>query len=275
MADEFAWNDRYAGDAAWTEWFDICSVTGCRPEYAAALRAQVASAMYAQLARCGFSREDVGSDDPIAFFDSYFKLKGSRDASKPLKSYFRYRIAVEGLKLVNFVCGTLFGSSSGRVRDIVIDWISSCKGWKPRTVTGADGKRHLTWENAGTDPDAAAAEVAEMSDPAAFLDENPIRRQVADVLGRLSAKLKVEKVNIALLLYATALDISITEPVVLEALGTGKSRAYAIRDKVMKALEKELKKVEGADDPLFGRILLEMCEGGLSLAVRTQLGGAA
>ena len=81
--------------------------------------------------------------------------------------------------------------------------------------------------------------------------------------------------NIALLLYATALDISITEPVVLEALGTGKSRAYAIRDKVMKALEKELKKVEGADDPLFGRILLEMCEGGLSPAVRTQLGGAA
>ena len=73
----------------------------------------------------------------------------------------------------------------------------------------------------------------------------------------------------------TALDISITEPVVLEALGTGKSRAYAIRDKVMKALEKELKKVEGADDPLFGRILLEMCEGDLSPAVRTQLGGAA
>ena len=275
MAEEFAWNDRYAGDAAWTEWFDICSVSGCRPAYAEALQAQVASAMYAQLARCGFSREDVGSDDPIAFFDSYFKLKGSRETQKPLKSYFRYRIAVEGIKLVNFVCGTLFGSGSGRVRDIVIDWISACKGWKPRTVTGADGKRHLTWENAGTDPGAVDAEVAETSDPASFLDENPIRRQVAKVLDQLSVKLKVEKAKVALLLYATALDISITEPIVLEGLGTGKSRAYAVRDRVMKALEKELKKVEGADDPLFGRILLETCEGGLSPVVRTQLGGAA
>lgn len=275
MAEEFLWNDRYAGDAAWTEWFDICSVTGCRPEYAEALRAQVTSAMYAQLTRCGFSREDVGSDDPIAFFDSYFKLKGSRETQKPLKSYFRYRIEVEGIKLVNFVCGTLFGSGSGRVRDIVIDWISACKGWKPRTVTGADGKRHLAWENAGTDPDPENANVVETNDPAAFLDEDPIRRQVARVLESLVAKIKVEKEKVALLLYATALDISITEPVVLEGLGTGKSRAYAIRDNVMKALEKELKKVEGADDPLFGRILLEACERGLSPALRTQLGGAA
>ena len=119
------------------------------------------------------------------------------------------------------------------------------------------------------------AEVAETSDPASFLDENPIRRQVAKVLDQLSVKLKVEKAKVALLLYATALDISITEPIVLEGLGTGKSRAYAVRDRVMKALEKELKKVEGADDPLFGRILLETCEGGLSPVVRTQLGGAA
>ena len=275
MAEEFAWNDRYAGDAAWTEWFDICSVSGCRPAYAEALQAQVASAMYAQLARCGFSREDVGSDDPIAFFDSYFKLKGSRETQKPLKSYFRYRIAVEGIKLVNFVCGTLFGSGSGRIRDIVIDWISACKGWKPRTITGADGKRHLAWENAGTDPAAVDLEVAETIDPAAFLDENPLRNQVARVLDQLSAKLKVEKDKVALLLYATALDISITEPVVLEGLGTGKSRAYAVRDMVMKALEKELKKIEGADNPLFGRILLEMCEVRLAAGVRAQIGGAA
>lgn len=275
MAEEFSWNDRYAGDAAWTEWFEICSVAGCRPEYAAMLRAEVASAMYAQLARCGFTREDVGSDDPIAFFDSYFKLKGSRDTQKPLKSYFRYRIEIEGIKLVNFVCGTLFGSGSGRVRDIVIDWISACKGWKPRTVTSADGKRHLTWENAGTDPDAVSLEVAETDDPAAFLDEEPLKRQVEEVLVRLAAKLKVEKSKVALLLYATALDISITEPVVLEGLGTGKSRAYVIRDTAMKTLEKELKKIEGADDPLFGRILLEVCEAGLDARVRTQLGGAA
>lgn len=274
MADEFTWNDRYAGDAAWTEWFDVCSVAPCRPEHAAALRAEVESAMYAQLVRCGFSRDDVGTDDPVAFFDGYFKLKGSREARKPLKSYFRYRIAVEGLKLVNFVCGTLFGSGSGRVRDIVIDWISSCKGWKPRSVTGADGKRHLVWENAG-DADLARAEIAESNDPAAFLDEKPIRAQVEGVLARVGAKVRAEKAKVALLLYATAMDISITEPAVLAGLGLGKSRAYAIRDAAMKALEKELRKVEGADDPLFGRILLEACEAALDAELRRQLGGAA
>ena len=64
-------NTRYAGDDAWTEWFEICSVAGCSPEHARALRAEVESAMYAQLVRSGFTREDAGGDDPVAFFDSY------------------------------------------------------------------------------------------------------------------------------------------------------------------------------------------------------------
>lgn len=273
MAEEFSWNDRYAGDEAWTEWFEICSVGGCSPENSVRLRAQVESAMYAQLSRAGFSREDVGSEDPVAFFDSYFKLKGSRDRQKPLKSYFRYRIAVEGIRLVNFVCGTLFGSGSGRIRDIVTDWISACKGWKARTVTKADGSRGLTWENAG-DENLAAVEQADFADPAAFLDEEPIRQEIAHVLEKIADKIKVEKEKVALLLYATAMDVSITEPVVLEGLGTGKSRAYAIRDKAMQELEKELGRVEGSDDPLFGRLLLEACEKGLDGAVRAKLGGA-
>ena len=45
--------EKYAGDAAWREWFDICSVNGCQPASAEALRAQIASAMYARLAKCG------------------------------------------------------------------------------------------------------------------------------------------------------------------------------------------------------------------------------
>ena len=77
MGEEFAWNDRYAGDDAWAEWFEICSVAGCRPAFASRLREQISSAMYARLARAGIPREDAG-DDPVAFFDAYFKLKGSR-----------------------------------------------------------------------------------------------------------------------------------------------------------------------------------------------------
>ena len=47
--------DRYAGEAAWTEWFEICSVAGCCAENAAKLRAEIENAMLAQLARYGFS----------------------------------------------------------------------------------------------------------------------------------------------------------------------------------------------------------------------------
>ena len=74
MGDEFTWNDRYAGDEAWTEWFEICSVDLCRPEFAARLREQVSSALYSRLARAGISREDAGGEDPVAFFFGQFIL---------------------------------------------------------------------------------------------------------------------------------------------------------------------------------------------------------
>ena len=273
MESDFNWHDRYAGDKAWSEWFDICSVAGCSPASSAALRPEIESALFTQLARAGFTREDVGGEDPVTFFDAYFKLKGSREKPKPLKSYFAYRIAVEGLRLRDFVCGTLFGASSGRVRDIVSDWIAVHKGWKARTVTAADGSRHFTWESTG-EGDAPRPELPDDSDPAAFLDEGPIRSAVAAVLDRVAVKTGVEKPNVALLSIAVAQDISLTEPIVLAALGVGKSRAYLLKDKVMKALEQELAKTEGSDDPLFGRLLLETCEAALEGSVRAALEGA-
>lgn len=92
--------DRYAGDDAWREWFAICSVGGCAPANRERLRAEVESAMYAQLARFGLTRDDAGVDDPIAFFDGYFKLKGSREKGKPLKLYFAHRIRAEHLRML-------------------------------------------------------------------------------------------------------------------------------------------------------------------------------
>ena len=95
MKGAFSWNDRYAGDEAWREWFEVCSVALCGDGHAAALRAQIEAAMYARLAKCGVPKDDMGGEDPVAFFDSFFKLKGSRESPKPLKSYFAYRIAAE------------------------------------------------------------------------------------------------------------------------------------------------------------------------------------
>ena len=265
--------DQYAGEAAWTEWFEICSVAGCCAENAAKLRAEIENAMLAQLARYGFSAEDDAGDDPVTFFDGYFKLKGSRVTAKPLKSYFAYRIAADGLSMLNFVCGTLFGSRSGRIHDIVLDWIVTLKGWKPRSLRGADGKRHLEWENAGPE-DIAQIEIAAENDPASMVEADNYRAQAEKLLETLSRKIKAEKPKVALLLYATAQDVSITDAAVLEGLNTAKSRAYAIREKTMKALRWELKETEGADDPLFVRMLLETCEQNLPDGTLAKMGGA-
>ena len=93
-------------------------------------------------------------------------------------------------------------------------------------------------------------------------------------LEKTSLKTNVEKSKVALLSLATAMDISLTEPAILDGLGVGKSRAYKVKENVMKTLERELRKIEGTDDPLFGRILLEVCESSLDPATRGRLEGA-
>lgn len=273
MADRADDDELYAGDEAWLAWFDLCAVKRCPADMASALRREVESAMYSRLLRLGFRRDDVEGDDPVSFFDAYFQVKGAKDSPKPLKAYFAYRISAEGMRLRDFVCGTLFGSARGRVKDIVVDWIAANKGWKPRTVTCEDGRRRFTWENAG-DEYVAEAEQPDVRDPAAFLDEGPIRAAVEGALEKTSLKTNVEKSKVALLSLATAMDISLTEPAILDGLGVGKSRAYKVKENVMKTLERELRKIEGTDDPLFGRILLEVCESSLDPATRGRLEGA-
>ncbi len=173
--------------------------------------------------------------------------------------------------MVDFVCGTLFGSRSGRVHDIVIDWISSLKGWKARIVRGEDGVRRLRWEATGET--GRFAEMPIDTEPAEGIDAEAIRVRVDETLTRVARKIRVEKPKTALLLYATAMDVSLTESVVLDALGVGKSMAYRLRDRAMAELRACCARLEEADDPIFGRLLLEACEAGLETAVRQALGG--
>ena len=264
-------DDKYAGDAAWREWFRICSVDGCPPNMAAPLREQVASAMFSRLARCGVGREEANGEDPIAVFDAFFKLRGSRDKNKPLKLYFAYRIKAEGMRLYDFVCGTLFGSVSGRIHDIVTDWIASIKGWRPRTLRDENGKRHLVWEGAA-ESETASLEMADNSSLAEFLDVDPMRAEVEAAIESVAKKIKVEKSKVALLLYAEAQDVPVTNPAVLEGLEVGKSRAYKLKEKALIALRKELSSAEGVGSPLFGRILLEACEESIPDATRVKIG---
>lgn len=251
----------YAGDSAWREWFDICSVSGCSAEASAALRTEVESAMFARLAKYGIAREDLGGDDPVAAFDAYFKLKGSRERGKPLKLYFTHRIEAEGVGLRDFVCGTLFGSRSGRVHDIVADWIGCIKGWKSRWTEDADGRRRVVWESAPAGDGESVVELAyDAPDVAEGLDLGYVRGEIAAAMERVAGRIRLEKRQVALLSYAVAMDVSITDPRVLGPLGVGKSRAYSLKDRVVEELRREFAGREVSEDPAFGRLLIEVCE---------------
>lgn len=271
--DDFEGN-KYAGDKAWREWFDKCSASRCGEKSAKRLREQISSAMLARLTRLGLRVEDSHGDDPVAFFDSYFALKGSRDAPKPLKAYFLYRINATGMRLVDFVCGTLFGSMSGRIHDIVVEWVATLKGWRPRSLRGSDGRRHFIWESAG-DEGVASLEMMDAAspDPADFVDEEPLRCNAERVLDAVSRKIKVEKSKAALLLYVTAQDIPLTEAAVLEGLGTAKSRAYKLKDKAMQEIANLLKKEEDGTTTLFARIFIEACRRNIPQELRNKLEG--
>ena len=273
MKTEDGQKNLYAGDAAWQEWFDVCSVAGCSERSSVSLRREIVSAMRAQLARMGFGGQDVGSDDPVAFFDSYFTLRGHRTAKKPLKAYLAYRMRVEKRKMSDFVCGTLFGARSGRIRDIVLDWISVLKGWRAHSSRRADGSRQLVWEH-GTDVDKLGSDlVAAETDSMARLDRTQVIRDVDLLLARLAESLPLTREQIVLVVYVVAMNVPLTDAVVLKALKCGKSQAYVVRDRVMASLRSELETFETASDVAFGDVLLERCSATLSAELHRELEG--
>ena len=273
MKTESEKEDLYAGDAAWQEWFDVCSVAGCAERSSVPLRREIVSAMRAQLARMGFDGQDVGFDDPVAFFDSYFTLRGHRTAKKPLKAYLAYRIKVEKMKMSDFVCGTLFGARSGRIRDIVLDWISVLKGWRAHSCRQADGSRQLVWEH-GTDIDALGSGLAAAEmDSMARLDRGQVVRDVDLLLARLVESGPLTHEQLALVIYAVAMNVPLTEAAVLKTLKCSKSKAYVLRDRVMASLRAEVETLETATDVAFGDVLLERCSATLSAGLHRELEG--
>ena len=247
----------YAGDDAWREWFEVCFVDGCTN--ATALREQVASAMYAQLARFGFTRADVEGADPVLHFDAYFMLTGSRGKPKPLKLYFKHRMAAEDRPLDEFVCGTLFGSGSGRIHDIVRD--------------DTAGKRHLVWERAAEVDDARETIGVVSWRPGAALDRAVLWALSHEMFSEVAKEIKVEKQSVALLCHATAHDIPITTPEVLAALGVGKSRAYVLKETCMKKIAKFFSdKGIALNDHLAAQTLLAACESALAPETLKKLG---
>ena len=255
------------GDVAWKKWFELCSVDRVRavdPNIADGLKKQIESAMSRQLKDIGLGLDDVCGDDAVSYFDSFFLLDSTRKEKKdekPLKQYYKYRVALNDRPLKEFVCGTLFSAQRGRVRDIVRDWIATVRGWKPHSLTQPDGKRAVVWESAAAKDDVRETERAVTYKFASRLDGEVVWKYVQDMFEDVSSKLGVEKVAVALLLYATAQEISLATPTVVEALGVGRSRAYTLKDKCMESAEEFFKEKDVAtDDIQFARILLKACE---------------
>ena len=69
-------NDRYAGDEAWREWFEICSVAGCGAENAAKLRAEIVPLFWneAKGALMHLLRDDGTLDPQLTRYPNMFGL---------------------------------------------------------------------------------------------------------------------------------------------------------------------------------------------------------
>ena len=262
-------NDKYemaGGDIAWRAWIDICSVAGVRDrdsDLANGLCQHISSEMVTTLVRSGYASKDFESDDPVSYFDSYFLLGSERNEAKgrkPLKQLYKYRMANEGIPLKELVCGVLFSPGKGKIRDIVRDWIATIKGWRPHTITQSDGTRKVVWESANEKDEAASTRAAEYSF-GLRLDADVLRVQIADVFSETEKELQLEKSKIALLLYMTAKGKTLDNPVILERLGVGKSRAYTLKDKCMGIMADKLKKKDvRTDDIMFAKLLISSCE---------------
>lgn len=255
------------GDAAWKKWFELCSVDLVRavdPNLADGLKKQIESAMSRQLQDIGLGLDDVCGDDAVSHFDSFFLLDGIRKGKKeekPLKQYYKYRVALNDRPLKEFVCGTLFSAQCGRIRDIARDWVATVRGWKPHSLKQLDGKRVVVWESAAAKEDVREVERTISYKFGSRLDGDVLKKYVQDMLVSVASQLGVEKSVIALLFYVTAQKISVATPTVVEELGIEKSRAYTLRDKCMNLAEEFFKEKDVAtDDILFARILLKTCE---------------
>ena len=147
----------YASDDAWEHWFEKCAVGRCAREEKFALRRQIESAFFREVARYqheGVSRADYEDEDICSLFDAHFWLYGvdarsgrrSSGIEKPLKEYYYDRIdPSDNESLKKIICGTFFSKQCGLIKDVVRESVQLVKGWQPRWTTTPDGKKILEW----------------------------------------------------------------------------------------------------------------------------------
>lgn len=135
--------DKYAGDAAWLQWFELCSLAKCDEQYRRPLMEQVSSALGRAVdsRRCELS---YGRDYLLAYFDEHFKLGGSVERPKPLKEYLLAKVPEARNGLRGVVLGTILSGevlTMSRNIKLVEDgtqtrWYTYPKNYKDKELRG-------------------------------------------------------------------------------------------------------------------------------------------
>lgn len=111
--------DRYAGDEAWTQWFDRCQVAACSDAEQRLLTAEIESGLSKALAR-HIAETDFCNENLVSYFDEFFGRNWSRRNNSPkkalkLKLWDARNTAEDGLRGV--VLGSIF-AQKGRKKGI-------------------------------------------------------------------------------------------------------------------------------------------------------------
>lgn len=105
--------DRYAGDEAWTQWFERCQVPLCDEQWREPLWVEIESALKHAISKKKIRNGSFSPEYTRNYFDTYFKLRGEEDKEKPRKMQIKSRISTARNGLRGVVLGSLL---SGEVQ---------------------------------------------------------------------------------------------------------------------------------------------------------------
>lgn len=240
--------DRYAGDEAWTQWFERCQVAACGDAEQRLLTEEIKSGLSKALTR-HIAVTDFCEENLVSYFDEYFGSNRSQWADTvPVKKALKLKLWDERNnvpdKLKGIVLGRIFaqgGRKKGYITNIAIDAIPAIKGWQARWIkVPLTGKKRLVWERAVEkgEKDSLNPEeilVAPANDSSLNLDYGWFLTCSREFLTELASKNNCENlISPATMIYAWANKISATRDVVQRLLGVKHVKA---QDKINKAIE--------------------------------------
>lgn len=163
--------DRYAGDEAWTQWFDRCQVPLCDEQWREPLWIEIESSLKHSIAKKKIRNGGLASEYIRNYFDAYFMLRGNQSDMKPRKMQIMSRIqdARDGLRGV--VLGTLMSGEvqtmAREIKDILDEGESI---WTVNPKTGEKELRIRSYSTPLRQDDGSEVDQDEVTDISKIAD---------------------------------------------------------------------------------------------------------